>query len=173
MSNPDYRWWEPAHVKVQDQPLADQPNRYQVKPVIRYGELPEDMQQLILDLLSGQSRADNDPFDAAADSLTPTTMFRQFLIPVERFPRWEVGIDNDPRGLEHVEEMMHTGLDKLPPVVVYDNMWLDGRHRVAAHYQMNYGRPGQQVRVIDLQDAMLIGIIPKWIKCCCKKLNPV
>ncbi len=106
---------------------------------MRFSDLPEDMQVLILDLW------DDCCAQVSRDTIASLT-FAVRLVPISRFP--EVPICTNDRSRSYAEAMIG---EDLPPVLVCNLCWIDGRHRVWA-----YRRSGADyVRTIDLYE--LIG----------------
>jgi hypothetical protein len=102
---------------------------------IDYSSLPDDMQVLLWDF-----------FQDAGHEGCPQMKFPIYEIPVANFPDVIFTPHNtDDRGGEkHAKQML--GVANLPPVVVADGWFLDGRHRIWAARKEGW----QTIRAIDL-----------------------
>jgi len=101
---------------------------------IKISSLPEDLQQLLTDIL----------FDnATAYARLSVHTFTIKLIELSRFPA-EIPLD-DCRGKRHAQEMINCD---LPPIILCGNQLLDGRHRIWAAR-----REGKKtIQAIDLRE---------------------
>lgn len=103
-----------------------------------FSYLPEDMQVLIFDLVECYGT------DNQLAGLTDH-VFTLREIPVSSLVDPQPTDPGDERGSEYVDAMV--GLD-LPPIVVYRNNWVDGRHRVLAARKAGT----QTIQAIDLAE---------------------
>jgi hypothetical protein len=90
------------------------------KQHIRVTDLPEDMQQLLTDMVEG---------DLGTEALRQLYehQFTVSHIPLSWFPH--AGLDTRERGAQYARDMI--GQD-LPPILLCGRKWVDGRHRVWA-----------------------------------------
>lgn len=95
-------------------------------PGITFNELPDDMQVLIGDIAS-----DFAPDKSTADKnwkILDHASFSILTIPVSALPRVKIGVaDGDERDEEYAMSMADI---TIPPIVLYKDYWLDGKHRV-------------------------------------------
>jgi hypothetical protein len=111
---------------------------------VSLAELPEDLQILILQVLES---CDIQLMDEHADSMRLPVR----TLPINLFPDTPIISSGDDRDLTYAKEMIN---QKLPPIVICGNQWIDGRHRLWALKKMKV----KSVRCIDLQS--LIGTYP-------------
>jgi hypothetical protein len=109
---------------------------------IPYSALPDDLQILIGDYTP----------DENWDKLQQH-VFAIKEIPITAFPDVPIGeISGDSRDEQYAKDMIG---QKLPPIVMFGNAWLDGKHRVWAAKQSGQ----QMIDTIDLADLKIQGMI--------------
>jgi hypothetical protein len=86
----------------------------------KFGELPPDLQTLIFEIvdLSGSS---------ALLTRLEAFEFGEWLIPLDAFPF--VPLSTDYRAVLYLQRMLNAD---LPPVILHNRDWIDGRHRIKA-----------------------------------------
>lgn len=120
------------------------------KTSMAYADLPEDMRVLISQFLE----------DADIEEVEPHQLVLA-RIPLSDFPDVPLADgDFDDRGVPYAMDMIRQ--KNLPPIIVEDHQWIDGRHRVWAAKQE--GR--KYITAIDLSAFMTfqdrpIAIIPR------------
>jgi hypothetical protein len=83
---------------------------------IKLIDLPEDMQQLIADMI-----------DESDYHRIYNASFVMIEVPLKLFPGVRIGGRGDDRDIAYTMRMKG---EKLPPVIIHGRKWLDGRHRV-------------------------------------------
>jgi hypothetical protein len=106
--------------------------------------LPDDLQVLILQILES---CDVPLEEEGLDSLT----LPMKTLPLDVFPELAVQTRDDDRDVSYLEQMVG---QSFPPVVICNNQWIDGRHRVSALRKIK----AKDVKCIDI--GSLIGSYP-------------
>jgi hypothetical protein len=104
---------------------------------VLFGSLPPDLREWVYKVIESWGGKKRDLIMQTIDN----TVFRIKMIPTARFPDKEL---YDGEDTDYAKAMIGAS---VPPVIMYGNTWIDGRHRVYAAKNSNQ----KMVAAIDLR----------------------